>query len=372
MTPIPPHPRRVLLVNPTRYLGNLLLAGGLMQDYVAMCRARGTQVRILLDESFRGLLQGVLPDEVLLFYPRRAIANAALPGKLARYLTCLRTLRAFGADLAFNIEEDSVSHRLTLWSGARFRLGCSKARHGYGYHHVVPIDFSQRPPERRHRWYSFAEVFAAVGLPESSPGYLRFPPVSAPTGLPERMQARGLVPERRFVALHAGATKQYKQWPLSHFVALARALVGQGWQVALIGAGADAVITSAILAQLPGEAAAGQVVDCCGHFSLGELPHLLKQAGCMVGNDSGPFHLAAALGVPGTVIFGPTDVDLWRPLSAGSLVIKGTEPCSPDCTRRHCLHAHRCLRSISPESILATLPPIGPAAAATPEALRIS
>ncbi len=371
MTPIPPYPRRVLLVNPTRYLGNLLLAGGLMQDYVALCRARGTQVRILLDESFRALLQGALPDEVLMFYPRRAIANAALPGKLVRYLACLRTLRAFDADLAFNIEEDPVSHRLTLWSGARFRLGCSKARHGRGYHHVVPIDFSQRPPERRHRWYSFAEVFAALGLPEGSPRYLRFPTLPVPVGLLERMQAHGLMPGR-FVALHAGATKQYKQWPLSQFVALARALVVQGWQVAFIGAGADAVNTAAILAQLPREAAAGHVVDCCGDFSLGELPHLLKQAGFMVGNDSGPFHLAAALGVPGTVIFGPTDVDLWRPLSAGSVVMKGTEPCSPDCTRRHCLHAHRCLRSISPASILATLPPIGLAAAATPEALRIS
>src|SRR5690606_3496588 len=116
------------LVNPTKYLGNLLIAGGLMQEFSRWCRANGVVPLIVLDETFRALAAPALGDAELLFYPRKAIARGAPWGRVTAWLRCLTRLRAFGADLAFNIEEDAVSHRFTQLSGARFRLGCSPLR----------------------------------------------------------------------------------------------------------------------------------------------------------------------------------------------------------------------------------------------------
>lgn len=359
--PIPTDYQRIVLVNPTRYLGNLLIAGGLIQDFQRHCAELGRHCVVVLDESYRTLVQGALPDNTVLYYPRGRIARARGLYKMGFYLGLLRSLRAVAADIAFNIEEDSVSGRLTQFSGAGFRLGCSSARHRRGYEHVLPVEFVNRPAAQRHRWYSFQEVFAALGLPPSTPGYMRLAPPPLSAECEARLAACGVDPGARLALIHAGATKDYKKWPEAHFVALVLALSEAGLQPAFIGAGADAPITARILAQVAHRHPGHNAVNLCNRLSLVELAAFFRQyASAIIGNDSGPFHLAAALGVPGVVLFGPTDVDLWAPLAATSVVLKGTEPCAADCTRRHCLHAHRCLTSISPENVVATLLPLLP------------
>lgn len=323
-----------------------------MQALVQHCADHNIELRVVVDAAFQELLATALPSELLLLYPRKQIKQSKGAWQKARvYLNFLLQLRQFKADLAFNIEEDSVSHRLTQFSGAAYRLGCSTARHGWGYDRVLPIDFSKRSAEQQHRWYSFAAVFAAVGVQVTAPIYLQFPLRPAPEALMQKMQALRLNLEHGIVAVHAGATKKYKMWPLSHFVELIERIVQTGKQVVLIGSGADADNINAIVAQLSPACAQG-VVNACNQFALAELVHFFRYATFVIGNDSGPFHLASALHVKGAVIFGPTDVRLWGPLSPQSVVLKGTEPCSADCTRKQCLHQHRCLWSIKPANVL--------------------
>ena len=126
---IPADYRRIVLLNPTRYLGNLLIAGGLIQDFYHYCREREIEFLLVIDAAYRDLLQGSLPDKVLLFYPRKLIRQGSSWQKLTAYLGCLFAIRRFKADIAFNIEEDSVSHRLTQLSGASFRIGSNVQRH---------------------------------------------------------------------------------------------------------------------------------------------------------------------------------------------------------------------------------------------------
>ncbi|MDR0782114.1 MAG: hypothetical protein LBF16_15745, partial [Pseudomonadales bacterium] len=193
------HSRHVVLVNPTRYLGNLLIAGGLIQAFAAHCAALGIAFTVVVDAPFAELLQLALPEGTLLPYPRGAIKAAGVLGKLRLYSGFVRKLRALKADLAFNIEEDSTSDRFTRWSGARYRLGCSQARHQRGYEEVLPIRFVERPLARRHRWYSFMEVFAALGMPEPpQPAYLHFPPAALPTPPLARLLQQGFDPAQAY------------------------------------------------------------------------------------------------------------------------------------------------------------------------------
>jgi ADP-heptose:LPS heptosyltransferase len=61
-----------------------------------------------------------------------------------------------------------------------------------------------------------------------------------------------------------------------------------------------------------------------------ELAALLASAGGVLGNDSGPSHLAALLGTPVVVLFGPSDARVWRPVGAGVRVLAGPHPAAAD------------------------------------------
>jgi ADP-heptose:LPS heptosyltransferase len=358
---LPANPSRIILVNPTKYLGNLLIAGNLVQQFAEHCSRNNIEFRIVIDESFRELLKGALADELLIFYPRKKIADAGPAQKLQLYLKCLRQIRHFRADIAFNVEDDSVAHRLTQLSAATYRLGCSPARHKFGYHYAMPVNFASRPEGEEHRWYSFQEIFTALGMPESQPRYLKLYPAPLSAALKQKLEGLGVDFSRKIIAIHAGATKAYKKWPNEHFAAMTSALMEQNQQVVFIGAGHDHIETASVLAMIAPSTRGSFPIDLCNQMSLAELAAFFTHIVAFVGNDSGPSHLAAAMGVPGFVIFGPTDVSIWGPLSSSTEVVKGSEPCALECSRKLCLHNHRCLRSIQPQLIAQKLQTISSA-----------
>lgn len=99
----------------------------------------------------------------------------------------------------------------------------------------------------------------------------------------------------------------------------------------IIGAGQDAVLAGEI-ASISG----GASVSYAGKSSLKGLVELIRRARFLVTNDSGPMHIAAAMGVPVFAVFGPTDPTLTGPYGNGTrVVIKGQVKCSP-CRNRTC------------------------------------
>ena len=354
---IPEQPQRVLLVNPTKYLGNLLITGGLMQAYADHCQQQGTQLLIIIDANFRELCEPCFPTGSLAFFPRQAIDQVGWFGKITLYWQFLKQLRAFKADLAFNIEDDAATSHLTKWSGAAFKLGCSPARHISDYDHVLPIVFEDRPTGQEHRWSSYFEVFAALGMPQPSvSAYIKLNLPAADEALQTTLTASGIDYARPVIALHAGATKDYKKWPLNYFSALCELLLNAGMQPVLLGAGhSDQIINRQIIKDLGNRISEGSVVDLCNILSLKELAVFLSSCHYMIGNDSGPFHLAAALGTKGSVIFGPTNKEIWGPLGTASTLIQAEFKCDPACSKAYCLHDHRCLKEIKPDQVFSTI-----------------
>lgn len=351
LMPIPTDPKKIVLVNPTKYLGNLLIAGGLIQDYARECADRNSSLLVVLDETFRELVGDSLPAAETLWYPRAAIRRASAFKAARLYLSCLMKIRAFDADLALVVEEDTVAHRLTTLSGARFKLGCASSRHGRGYDQVLDIEFARRPLEQRHRWYSYQEVFAAVGAGDIPPGYIQLNPSAS-------AKADGILGELRsevgrpIVVLHTGATKAYKKWPLPSFCELAELLHEAGFACALAGAGPDdKQANTSLKAQLAEKGI--KVQDLTDQLSLAELARFLSQTQGFIGNDSGPFHLASALGVPGCSIYGPTELELWGPLNPVSRVVRSEQrPCVKACREPSCLFDNQCLRAVSPRQVM--------------------
>lgn len=347
--------RRVVLVNPGKFLGNLLIGGGLIQHFARWCKAHDIELLLVLDAQFRDLAETAFMDIDIVWYPRQKINQTGLPASLAPWWRCVRDIRRFKADMAFAIEEDSVCHQLTLFSDARYRISSTRERHRFGFHRVLPISRVDRAVGRQHMWFSYADVLAALGVPvPETPAYLVFP--QTPGTVPDDIDAL-ITTDKALALIHAGATKPYKRWPISHFAAVARALIEQGYQVVLIGSGGVDREASRVISEHCRDVEVDKrPLDLCDRLSLPALAAVMAKADFVLGNDSGPFHLAAALGVPGVVVFGPTDLAIWGPLSDQSIVLEKKQLCAPDCRRRHCQRDWQCLSRIMPEEVLASLP----------------
>ena len=325
-----------------------------MQDYAQYCQQQGIELKIIIDESFRALCGRIFPENSLIYYPRKKISQANFFKKIILYRDCIKKIRSFESDIAFNIEEDSATNHLTRLSGAKFKLGCSPTRHKNSYHHVVPVEFENRPVGRMHRWYSYYEVFAALGMPETQKSYLRITLEGFPKSLNEKLKHTNFDLKKTTIAIHAGATKEYKKWPLSHMASLIEKIYAAGMQPVLLGAGtSDEETNKEICRLLEKNSVMESPLNLCNQFSLVELAQFINMKNCalLVGNDSGPFHLSSALGAPGLVLFGPTNDDIWGPLGEQSGIVRGSYSCDPACYKGLCLQQYRCLQEISPDQV---------------------
>ena len=149
------------------------------------------------------------------------------------------------------------------------------------------------------------------------------------------------------VALCPGSiNSRAKRWPVERYAALADKLIERlNAKVLLVGSAAEAEVSAAVNAQMRHKA-----VDLTGKTSLAELVALLSLVDLLVTNDTGPAHIAAALGRPTLVIFGPTNPLTTRPFSPYGEIIREPPDCAP-CMLRDCPIDHRCMTAITPEAV---------------------
>ena len=153
---------------------------------------------------------------------------------------------------------------------------------------------------------------------------------------------------RAIISPGAGSVK--KRWPLERFMMVAAELKKRGLQPSILLGPAE-VDLEAVLQH--GSQSRPQVVKT---RTFQELITLLESAVIYIGNDSGVSHLAAFLGVPTLVIFGPSDPDRWRPFGNHVRIVKAASPCNPcfDTDRPDCPERN-CLEEINPDRIVEAL-----------------
>lgn len=136
-----------------------------------------------------------------------------------------------------------------------------------------------------------------------------------------------------------------KRWPARHFAALAEMLPAPVW---LVGSAKDAPIADEI-ERLSG----GRALNLCGRTTLEQAIDLLAGARCVVSNDSGLMHVAAALDRPLAALFGSSSPRYTPPMSARARIVSLGLECSP-CFKRECPLGHlRCLNDLGPERVAA-------------------
>lgn len=217
-----------------------------------------------------------------------------------KYWRVIRRLRSEEFDLAVSLSGPMAS----LWAGL------SGASRTIGYEgEAYPRMLSEpvagaRYGERKHEVEYVRELARCAGAAEFPPS-LQLPVVPEAAESVERsLQDRGIDPDRPLVLVHAGATNGgAKRWPAPYWSEFIRRLQREtDAQVVLIGARGDRPIARDVLGD--GESGATSMV---GDTSIEELVALIARADLVATGDSGPLHLAVALGTPLLGVYGPTD-----------------------------------------------------------------
>lgn len=139
----------------------------------------------------------------------------------------------------------------------------------------------------------------------------------------ERLLTQAGVNPGRCVVIHPGSGGLGKCWPLEKYEKLSRLLSSAGWDVAMVVGPAEQERFGDQIERLHTQ------MPVIKDLESGDLLALLLCSMGYVGNDSGPSHLAGALGVPGVAIFGPTRVAHWRPLGRSIQVCRANAPLDP-------------------------------------------
>jgi lipopolysaccharide heptosyltransferase II len=175
------------------------------------------------------------------------------------------------------------------------------------------------------------------------------------TWLPERPEVASAVRNKwgldkgRWVILQPGARWVNKRWPAEHFAQLLglAAAARPDLRFAVLGSAEDQPLAQAIA-----RASSQRCLDLTGKLSLPEMVECIRLSELMVTNDTGPMHVAAALGKPVVALFGPTDPSWTGPYGQLEHVMQLALPCVP-CRKSDCTYVKKfeCLRGITPEAV---------------------
>ncbi len=312
-------PPRVLLVKMSS-LGDLLHA---LPTVEALKRGLGCHLTWVVNAAYADLVRCCPAVDAVLPFERRY--------PLRHLPAFLRGLRRERYHLALDLTGLLKSALVARFARAEVVLGASYTREGAHLFYHAKIGPRQLD---RHAILQNLDAAAYLGI-EADPGAfpLRFPApaISLPAGRPVAV----LIPGARWAT---------KRWPLDRFAAVAAGLLGEGVHVLVVGEAA------------PGgeDGWPAGVQDLRGKTSLVELGAVLSRAHVVIANDTGPMHLAAALGRPVIALMGPTDPRRTGPAGPGHRVLSASPPCSP-CLSRTCRNPDRlcCLTAVEPEAVLA-------------------
>ncbi len=334
------HIKKVLTLMPDCHIGNLVVS---LPALVAL-RDHFLDVPhyFVIDAAFKEIVETLLEPKYVLLYPRRKIHRGNVFSRAWAYCKFMRKIQQLSPDLAIDIEGGSTSATLTKISGAGIRLSKFRPGRPEVYTHKAKC------PVEPHKVFDYAAIAEAAGATVNQEMFC-FPSEKNKKGKVDRLLLEaGIEFTEQLVAIHPGAGRLQKLWPVSGFVEVVDWLTARGCKVVFVGGPAEVTRAEAIMARL-----ARPAVSFAGLLSLGELFPLLERSSVFLGNDSGPMHMAAAVGTPVVAMFSYADDKEWGPRSDHFVVLRGQDVCVP-CIKKKCTDP-RCINRLEPEPVKAAL-----------------
>jgi ADP-heptose:LPS heptosyltransferase len=344
--------KEILLVNLTR-MGDLIqttpVMEGLKESYP------GARITLLVNSVFAEICQDLPFIDRLLAFDKPAFRRMIL-GEERSLVDCYRELEAFidsvndtGYDLAINFTPSGESAVLASLFRARETRGVTAGADGARIiRHPWQRYFMNVIPSRRYNPFHLCDMMIkAAGVPPSGKG------LRLSVSEEESRKARALLAENGvagddlLVGFQLGASHDLKTWPAASFARLAdRFAEALGARILLTGSKSEEGLGKEF------ESLAGvKTVNLIGKTDLRQVAALLKRCALLVTNDTGPLHMATAVGTPaidlslGHVCFRETG-----PYGEGHYVIEADIPCGP-CGFHVTCREPRCKAMVAPDAV---------------------
>ena len=239
----------------------------------------------------------------------------------------------------------------TAWTARQAGIG---ERWGYAASLRGPLLTAAvgRPRREVHQTEFYLQLVRGLGI--AAPAVEPRIEVTAPSAERGRrlLEQHGVQDGEPLVGFAPGAAYGHaKRWPPDRVAAvIARLSSDCGARCVLVGAAADRAAGREIESSLPPEA---RVVNLIGRTDLRQLMGVLRACRAFVSNDSGAMHLAAAIGIPVTALFGPTKAHVTAPVGDHH-VLRHDVFCSP-CMLRECPIDHRCMKRITVDEVFTSV-----------------
>jgi lipopolysaccharide heptosyltransferase II len=346
------HPRRILVIR-------LDLIGDLVLSMAAVRTLKRSYPEAVIDllalpVSAKVVIHDPDLDEIITYDPnvwRRP--KALLQAKNWRNAyNLLHRLRAQHYDIAVSV--------FGSWAGIIAALSGAKRRVGFGRESYPGLMTDNVPGrhwrlgDHKHELDYCLELAKAAGAtigPADRTPRLYVDPL-AQQQLEHLLAQEGIDPEKPLIVCHVSSNNgQSKRWPIPYWAILIDKLIReQNAQVILTGSPDNKPLIVSVTRQMQ-----EQAINLAGKTSLPQLVALLQQANLVISGDSGPMHIAAAVGTPLIAIHGPTDPALSGPVSPTATVLRSDIWCSPcynakdsaDCR----FFTTQCMKNILPSQV---------------------
>lgn len=323
---------KILVVKPSS-LGDIIHA----LPTVRILRRAFPQADIawLINENFAPILDGCPVINRVIPFARHRYTTPHGIAELGHLIAALHRERF---DWAIDLQCLLRSSLITLTTGARRRTGLSDGREGSTsfYNELIKI-----PTPHMHAVDRYLMLPRQLGIQVDC---VEFPLAPDPRGAKAGRE--------KLILVNPGARWPTKRWPAPRFGELLARLAAL-WpdhRLAIIGSPDERITAEAIAAS-----AHTPVEVLAGRTTLPQLVDLMRRAALLISNDSGPMHLAVAVGTPVVAIFGPTNPRQTGPYpGAAHAVLRVSLPCSP-CLKAQCKDTPQvsCLTQIEVEQVVA-------------------
>lgn len=305
-----------IVVKGTNWLGDAVMS---LPAFHSLKRMRPeAQVAVLTKRGLADLYRGGPVDEVLPY---------------DSWMGAVRLIRK-RFDVALVLPRSFSSALLAFTSRVPRRIGYA----GEGRSALL-TDRVPRDPTllAKHRVYYYHHLLSRLGLPPEPEAPRIVPPPDA-----EDWAAKTL-PGGGYVGMNPGATYGVaKQWFPERFIEVGRKM----GKIVIVGGPAEADLGAQVCAGIPGS------INLAGKTSITQLAAAIRRCRLFVTNDTGPMHVAQAVGVPIVAIFGPTDPITTPPFGSKFTIVRKPIECSP-CLKRTCpLKHHHCMKWIEVDEVL--------------------
>lgn len=280
-------------------------------------------------------------DDVLVYDRRNAFS----------VVSQVREWRRREFDLAVLFQNAFEAALIPFLAGVPTRLGyATESRQGLLTHPLPLPDWRSSKHEVFYYLYLITALEQSLSgtstVCESDPDISLTISESRKNEATELLRSYGVDDEKTVVAICPGSiNSRAKRWPAESYAALADRLLEQQQQVVLIGSRDEIDVTNEVTNRMR-----NQPVVLTGKTTLDQITAVLGLVDLVVTNDTGPAHIAAALGSPTIVIFGPTNPLTTRPFSFKAEILRHPPDCAP-CMLRDCPIDHRCMTAITVDEV---------------------